>query len=77
MTRAIQSDTAELHSHGALILVIIDWDTPTPDHASDATTATLAYRIVSFWLPLAAGPFAWLTFRWKYPRRPTPAETGG
>jgi uncharacterized protein (TIRG00374 family) len=37
--------------------------------AQDATVATLAYRVVSFWLPLASGPFAWLAFRRRYPRR--------
>ena len=37
--------------------------------AQDATVATLAYRVVSFWLPLACGPFAWLAFRKRYPRR--------
>ena len=35
----------------------------------DATVAALAYRVVSFWLPVAAGPAAWLAFRRRYPRR--------
>lgn len=35
----------------------------------DATTAVLAYRVVSFVLPLAAGPFAWVAFRRRFPRR--------
>ncbi|MGI9605235.1 MAG: lysylphosphatidylglycerol synthase transmembrane domain-containing protein [Acidimicrobiales bacterium] len=35
----------------------------------DATVAALAYRIVSFWLPVAIGPAAWLSFRRRYPRR--------
>lgn len=35
----------------------------------DATTAVLAYRVISFVLPLAAGPVAWLAFRRRYPRR--------
>jgi hypothetical protein len=34
--------------------------------ASSALLATLAYRIVSFWLPLLAGPVAWLLFRHCY-----------
>jgi uncharacterized membrane protein YbhN (UPF0104 family) len=34
--------------------------------SSSALLATLAYRIVSFWLPLAIGPFAWLLFRRRY-----------
>jgi uncharacterized membrane protein YbhN (UPF0104 family) len=33
---------------------------------SSALLATLAYRIVSFWLPLLAGPVAWLLFRHRY-----------
>ena len=50
--------------------------------AADALVATLAYRIVSFWLPLALGPFAWLAFQRHYHQRidlehlpevPTPA----
>jgi uncharacterized membrane protein YbhN (UPF0104 family) len=36
--------------------------------SSSALLATLAYRIVSFWLPLAIGPFAWLLFRHRYHR---------
>jgi uncharacterized membrane protein YbhN (UPF0104 family) len=34
--------------------------------SSSALLATLAYRIVSFWLPLAIGPVAWLLFRRRY-----------
>ena len=37
--------------------------------AQDATVATLAYRVVSFWLPTASGLVAWLLFRRRYPRR--------
>jgi uncharacterized protein (TIRG00374 family) len=37
--------------------------------ASDALLATLAYRIVSFWMPLALGPLAWLAFQRHYHRR--------
>jgi uncharacterized protein (TIRG00374 family) len=33
---------------------------------SSALLATLAYRIVSFWLPLLAGPVAWVLFRRRY-----------
>jgi uncharacterized membrane protein YbhN (UPF0104 family) len=34
--------------------------------ASSALLATLAYRIVSYWLPLLAGPVAWVLFRRRY-----------
>jgi uncharacterized protein (TIRG00374 family) len=34
--------------------------------AADALLATLAYRIVSFWLPLALGPLAWAAFQRHY-----------
>ena len=34
--------------------------------AADALLATLAYRIVSFWLPLALGPLAWAVFQRHY-----------
>jgi len=51
--------------------------------ASDALLATLAYRIVSFWLPLALGPVAWLAFQRHYHQRvdleelpEVPAPTG-
>ena len=37
--------------------------------AQNAAVATLAYRVVSFWLPVAAGPAAWIAFRRRYPRR--------
>jgi uncharacterized membrane protein YbhN (UPF0104 family) len=40
--------------------------------------AVLAYRIASYWLPLLAGPPAYLLFRHRYgrpvPRRATPGE---
>jgi len=46
--------------------------------ASYAVLATLAYRIASYWLPLLAGPPAYLLFRRRYgrpvPRRATPSE---
>ncbi len=35
-------------------------------HAADAAVATLAYRLVSFWLPLPVGLAAWLLFRHRY-----------
>ena len=47
------------------------------------TLATLAYRIVSFWLPLALGPVAWFAFQRHYHQRvdleelpEVPAHTG-
>ena len=47
--------------------------------ASYAVLATLAYRIASYWLPLLAGPLAYLLFRRRYgrpvPRRAAPGET--
>jgi uncharacterized protein (TIRG00374 family) len=47
-------------------------------HASYAVLATLAYRIASYWLPLLAGPPAYLLFRRRYgrpvARRATPDE---
>ncbi len=35
-------------------------------HPGDAFLATLAYRIVSYWLPLFAGLPAYLLFRHRY-----------
>ncbi len=47
-------------------------------HPGDALLATLAYRVASYWLPLLAGPPAYLLFRHRYgrpvPRRATPSE---
>ncbi len=44
-------------------------------HPGDALLATLAYRVASYWLPLLAGPPAYLLFRHRYgqpaPRRAT------
>jgi uncharacterized membrane protein YbhN (UPF0104 family) len=44
--------------------------------AGSAVLATLAYRIASYWLPLLAGPPAYLLFRHRYgrpaPQRATP-----
>ncbi len=43
---------------GLLILAGVD--------ATDAFLATLAYRLASYWLPLLAGPIAYLVFRRRY-----------
>ena len=32
----------------------------------DAVVATLAYRIISYWLPIVVGPFAYVAFRLRY-----------
>ena len=40
----------------------------------DAVVATLAYRIISYWLPIVVGPFAYMAFRLRYGR---PGEAGG
>ena len=32
----------------------------------DAVVATLGYRIISYWLPMVVGPFAYLAFRLRY-----------
>jgi len=51
-------------------------------HPSVAVLATLAYRIASYWLPLLAGPPAYLLFRHRYgtptppPVSHQPADTG-
>jgi uncharacterized protein (TIRG00374 family) len=49
-------------------------------HAGDAFLATLAYRIASYWLPLLAGPPAYLLYRHRYGRpvlrRATPDGDG-
>ncbi len=49
-------------------------------HPGEALLATLAYRIASYWLPLLAGPPAYLLFRHRYgrpaPRAATPAAGG-
>jgi uncharacterized protein (TIRG00374 family) len=41
--------------------------------AAMASTATLAYRLVSYWLPLIAGVPAYLLFAWRYGRVALPA----
>jgi uncharacterized protein (TIRG00374 family) len=43
--------------------------------ATDATIATLAYRLVSYWLPLPAGLIAYGLYRRRY-GRPVPASAG-
>jgi uncharacterized protein (TIRG00374 family) len=43
-------------------------------HPSDAVLATLAYRIASYWLPLLAGPPAYLLFRHRYGTPTQPAS---
>jgi uncharacterized protein (TIRG00374 family) len=40
--------------------------------AADATLATLAYRLVSYWLPLVAGVAAALVYRRRYPTKGAP-----
>jgi len=49
-------------------------------HAGYAVLATLAYRVASYWLPLLAGPPAYLLFRHRYgrpvSRRATPGVGG-
>jgi len=42
-------------------------------HPSSAVLATLAYRVASYWLPLLAGPPAYLLFRHRY-GTPTPSK---
>ena len=41
----------------------------------DAVVATLAYRIISYWLPIAVGPFAYFAFRLRY-GKPGQGEDG-
>lgn len=47
--------------------------------AAQATVATLAYRLVSYWFPLLAGAGGWLLYRRAYPApgaRRGPSEAG-
>jgi uncharacterized protein (TIRG00374 family) len=47
-------------------------------HPGDAFLATLAYRVASYWLPLLAGPPAYLLFRHRYGTpTPRPADHQG
>ena len=41
---------------------------------ANATLATLAYRLVSYWLPLTAGVAAALVYRNRYPTQATSAS---
>ena len=43
-----------------------------------AVLATLAYRLASYWLPLAPGPFAYGSFKYRYrdPHAPPPVPGG-
>jgi uncharacterized protein (TIRG00374 family) len=43
-------------------------------HGGDALLATLAYRLASYWLPLSAGPPAYLLYRHRYGRWQTQAR---
>ena len=43
--------------------------------AGPAAVATLAYRLISFWLPIPAGAGAFAVFRRRYPRTLEPAVT--
>jgi uncharacterized membrane protein YbhN (UPF0104 family) len=43
---------------------------------ADALLATLAYRVVSYWLPLPAGLVASILFRRRYGRVPDPPDLG-
>jgi uncharacterized protein (TIRG00374 family) len=40
----------------------------------EAVLATLAYRLVSYWMPLAVGPFAYLLHQRRYRDRPKVAD---
>jgi uncharacterized protein (TIRG00374 family) len=42
-----------------------------------ALLATLAYRIISYWLPIASGLGAWIVFRRRYGRPPSDAGEHG
>ena len=47
-------------------------------HSGYAVLATLAYRVASYWLPMFAGPVAYLLFRLRYGRLvPQPARPDG
>jgi len=45
-------------------------------NAADAVLATLAYRLVSYWLPLVVGPLAYVLHRRRYARSPVQPTTG-
>ena len=44
--------------------------------AADATLATLAYRLVSFWMPIPAGGVAYVFYRRRYGAMTAPPATG-
>jgi hypothetical protein len=44
--------------------------------AADATLATLAYRLVSFWMPIPAGGVAYVLYRRRYGTKDSPPATG-
>ena len=43
---------------------------------AEATLATLAYRLVSFWLPIPAGGVAYLLYRRRYGAKDAPSTAG-
>ena len=45
--------------------------------AAQATLATLAYRLASYWLPIAIGPIAYALYRRRAPRWVTEANAAG
>lgn len=45
--------------------------------AQDASLATIAYRFVSLWVPIASGPGAYLAFVGRGPRAPIRVERAG
>jgi uncharacterized protein (TIRG00374 family) len=45
-------------------------------HPGDAVLATLAYRVASYWLPLLAGPIAYVLFRRRYRTAAEPTAGG-
>ena len=44
--------------------------------AAEATLATLAYRLVSFWMPIPAGGIAYVLYRRRYGAKDAPPATG-
>jgi hypothetical protein len=46
-------------------------------HPGYALLATLAYRVASYWLPLLAGPSAYLLYRHRYGRPGARSATPG
>lgn len=46
-------------------------------HPASAVLATLAYRLASYWLPLASGPPAYLVFRRRYRHHAEPTAEPG